>query len=133
MAGNIINCVVESTVTKGLVARINGIGTNIKLPLALTATDGTTASAHNNVGIFLASGVSGDVVPVQVDGVCDIAIAGASITIGALVTTGAAGKLAAGASGDRCIGRVIRGKGSTGATADGAECSILLCGNLGIA
>ena len=133
MAGNVVNCIVASTVTKGRGARLNGAGTG-GLPLALLASDGTTATAHNNVGIFLADGVSGDVVPVATVGEhIDYAIAGASITIGALATTGAAGKVAAGASGDRCFLRVVRGKSSAGATADGAQCAVQVVGPIDLA
>lgn len=132
MAGNVINCIVASTVTKGYAARVNGAGTG-GLPLALLASDGTTATGHDNIGVFLTDGVAGDVVPVQIDGVCDYAIASASITIGKLATTNAAGKVTAAASGDRAFLRVVRGKSSAGATANGAECSVHICGPLDVA
>ena len=129
---SIINCVIASTVTKGRCARLNSAGTG-GLPLALVASDGTTATGHYNVGIFLASGVSGDIVPVQVAGVCEIATAGAAIAIGKLATTDASGKVVACASGDRGFLRVIGGKSSAGATADGAECRVVICGPLDVA
>ncbi len=48
------------------------------------------------------------------------------MTLGALVTTSAAGKVVAAASGDRAIGRVISGKDGDASTADGEECIVLL-------
>jgi hypothetical protein len=122
---SIINCRLQSTVSRGYIARINGAHTD-GVPLALTASDGTLASGHANVGVFLEDGVSGDMVPVQVAGVCDYVIAGASITIGALATTSAAGKAVAASAGTRACLRILQGWSANGATADGAACRALI-------
>ncbi len=119
--GDTINCRLQSTVTRGYIARINGAHTD-GVPLALLASDGTLATGHSNVGIFLADGVSGDMVAVQVDGVCDYVIAGAPVTIGGLATTDASGKAIAATAGTRACLRILQGWSANGATADGAAC-----------
>ena len=76
----------------------------------------------------IAAGPVGEhsVATLQIDGVCDFAIAGGVIAPGTLCTTSAAGKVVAAASGDRAFLRMLSGKSSTGATADGAECRVLI-------
>lgn len=125
------NFVASGTITAGQVVKI--ISFSGGLPQVAAADDGTTATADANVGIALESATDGQVLAVQIDGVCDFATAGAVIPAGSLVTTNASGKLAAAASGDRAFARLIAGKSSTGATADGALCSILIHGPIDIA
>jgi hypothetical protein len=129
--GNNPNFVASGTITAGQVVKIVGFSNG--LAQVAVADDGATASADANIGIALESVTDGQVLAVQVDGVCDFATAGAVIAAGSLVTTNASGKLAAAASGDRAFGRLIAGKSSTGATADGALCSILIHGPIDIA
>ena len=125
-----ISCILTATVTRGRVVRINSASGGI--PVATQSTDGTTATGHANIGVALTSGVAGQIIDVQVAGLCSFATASASITLGALVTTDANGKIAAAASGDRFIGRLISGKDGDASTADGEECIVLLgfCGDL---
>lgn len=119
-----ISCKLTAAVTRGRFVRINSASGGV--PVATQSTDGSTATAHANVGIALTSGVSGDIIDVQIAGLCSCATAGASLTLGALVTTDANGKVVAAASGDRAIGRIISGKDSDASTADGEDCNVLL-------
>ncbi len=119
-----ISCRLTAAVTRGRFVRINGASGGI--PVATQSNDGSTATGHANVGIALTTGVSGDIIDVQIAGLCSFATAGAALTLGALVTTSGAGKVVAAASGDRAIGRVISGKDSDASTADGEECIVLL-------
>lgn len=133
--GDVISVVLNATATMGYCGRLSGVAAygNGNLPLAIMGTDGTTATAHNNCGIFLQDGVSGDCVELQISGTCEIAIAGAAITIGALATTGAGGKVTAAASGDRAFLRVVRATSAAGTTADTAKCTVILTGPIGLA
>lgn len=119
-----ISCKLTAAVTRGRFVRINGA--NGGIPVATQSTDGSVATGHANVGIALTSGVAGDIIDVQIDGLCSFATAGASLTLGALVTTDANGKVVAAASGDRAIGRIISGKDGDASTADGEECIVHL-------
>lgn len=119
-----ISCKLTAGVTRGRFVRINGA--NGGIPVATQSTDGTTATAHANVGVALTTGVAGDIIDVQIAGLCSFATAAASLTLGALVTTDANGKVVAAASGDRAFARIISGKDGDASTADGEECIVLL-------
>jgi hypothetical protein len=123
MKGNVTSVVLSGAGPKGHCGRLNGSYSDT-LPVALIGSDGTTATAHRNMGIFMESYDSGDLGSLQIDGVCEFAVAGGVIAPGVLCTTSAAGKVVEAASGDRAFMRMIGGKSSTGATADGAHCTV---------
>lgn len=106
------------TVTRGRVVKADGLSGGIAA--AAQASAGTDAV----LGVALSSGVAGDIVDVQLLGVCPFATASGVLTPGAFVTADAAGKLAAAVSGDRILGVVLSGSTATGATADDATAEI---------
>jgi len=108
------------TVTRGLVCKADGLSGGI------AAAAQATSGGDNLLGIALTSGVAGDIIDVQLLGVCPFAIASGVLTPGVFVTADAAGKLAAAASGDRILGIVLSGATSTGATADGVVSEVNL-------
>ena len=108
------------TVTRGRAVKADGLSGGI------AAAAQASSSADSLLGVALTSGVAGDVIDVQLLGVCPFAIASGVLTPGAFVTADANGKLVAAASGDRIIGVVLSGSTSTGATADGATCELNL-------
>jgi hypothetical protein len=108
------------TVTRGLVCKADGLSGGI------AAAAQATSGGDNILGIALTSGVAGDIIDVQLLGVCPFAIASGVLTPGVFVTADAAGKLAAAASGDRILGIVLSGATSTGATADGVVSEVNL-------
>lgn len=119
-----ISCILTAAVTRGRFVRINSASGG--LPVATQSTDGTLVTGHHNVGIALTSGVSGDIIDVQVAGLCHVATASGSLTLGTLVTTDANGKIKAAASGDVARGILIAGKDSDASTADTEDCVVLL-------
>jgi hypothetical protein len=123
-APNIITGYASGAITAGCWVRIAGAEGG--LPQVIQSTDGTTATAHNNCGIALDTVADNALVSVQIGDLCHVATAAASITLGAMVTCDANGKTKVAASGDRAIGRLIKGNASTGATADTAPCTILI-------
>lgn len=106
------------TVTRGRIVKADGLSGGIAA--AAQASAGTDAV----LGVALSSGVAGDIVDVQLLGVCPFATASGVLTPGAFVTSDAAGKLAAAVSGDRILGVVLSGSTATGATADDATAEI---------
>ena len=127
MAGNTMSSYQSDVATRGYCGKLTGIyNSTTSLPISALSDDGTTASADANVGIYVRDYDAGDVATLQIDGVCDFAIAGGVIAPGTLCTTSAAGKVVAGASGDRAFLKMLSGKSSSGATADGAECRVLI-------
>lgn len=127
MAGNTLNAYQSDAATRGYCGKLAGTyNSTAVLPVSTLSDDGTTASADANVGIYVRDYDAGDVATLQIDGVCDFAIAGGVIAPGTLCTTSAAGKVVAAASGDRAFLRMLSGKSSSGATADGAECRVLI-------
>lgn len=106
------------TVTRGRIVKADGLSGGIAA--AAQASAGTDAV----LGVALSSGVAGDIVDVQLLGVCPFAIASGVLTPGAFVTADAAGKLAAAVSGDRILGVVLSGSTATGATADDATAEV---------
>ena len=106
------------TVTRGRVVKANGLSGGIAA--AAQASAGTDAV----LGVALSSGVAGDIIDVQLLGVCPFATASGVLTPGDFVTADAAGKLAAAVSGDRILGVVLSGSTATGATADDATAEI---------
>lgn len=106
------------TVTRGRIVKADGLSGGIAA--AAQASAGTDAV----LGVALSSGVAGDIVDVQLLGVCPFATASGVLTPGAFVTADAAGKLAAAVSGDRILGVVLSGSTATGATADDATAEI---------
>lgn len=125
--GNTLNAYQSDNATRGYCGKLAGTyNSTAILPVSTLSDDGTTASADANVGIYVRDYDAGDVATLQIDGVCDFAIAGGVIAPGTLCTTSAAGKVVAAASGDRAFLRMLSGKSSSGATADGAECRVLI-------
>lgn len=108
------------TVTRGRVVKADGLSGGI------AAAAQATGAGEYLLGVALSSGVAGDIVDVQLLGVCPFAIAAGAIDPGRFVTSDANGKLVAAASGDRILGVVLSGSTSTGATADGATAEINL-------
>ena len=108
------------TVTRGRVVKADGLSGGI------AAAAQATGAGEYLLGVALSSGVAGDIVDVQLLGVCPFAIASGAIDPGRFVTSDANGKLVAAASGDRILGVVLSGSTSTGATADGATAEINL-------
>lgn len=106
------------TVTRGRIVKADGLSGGIAA--AAQASAGTDAV----LGVALSSGVAGDIVDVQLLGVCPFATASGVLTPGAFVTADANGKLAAAVSGDRILGVVLSGSTATGATADDATCEL---------
>ncbi len=106
------------TVTRGRVVKANGLSGGIAA--AAQASAGTDAV----LGVALSSGVAGDIIDVQLLGVCPFATASGVLTPGDFVTSDATGKLAAAVSGDRILGVVLSGSTATGATADDATAEI---------
>ena len=106
------------TVTRGRVVKADGLSGGI------AAAAQATGAGEYLLGVALSSGVAGDIVDVQLLGVCPFAIAAGAIDPGKFVTSDASGKLVAAASGDRILGVVLSGSTSTGATADGATAEI---------
>jgi hypothetical protein len=106
------------TVTRGRIVKADGLSGGIAA--AAQASAGTDAV----LGVALSSGVAGDIIDVQLLGVCPFATASGVLTPGAFVTADAAGKLAAAVSGDRILGVVLSGSTATGATADDATAEI---------
>lgn len=106
------------TVTRGRIVKADGLSGGIAA--AAQASAGTDAV----LGVALSSGVAGDIVDVQLLGVCPFATASGVLTPGAFVTADAAGKLAAAVSGDRILGVVLSGSTATGATADDATAEV---------
>lgn len=121
---NIITGYASGAITAGCWVRINGAEGG--LPQVIQSTDGTTATAHKNRGIALETVADNALVSVQIDGLCHVATAAASITLGSFVTCDANGKTKVAASGDRVCGQLIKGNSSAGATADTAPCTILI-------
>jgi hypothetical protein len=118
--GSIKSYRLTGTVTRGQVVQANGLSGGI------AAAAAATSGGEYLVGIALTSGVAGDIIDVQLLGVCPFAIASGVLTPGVFVTADAAGKLAAAASGDRILGIVLSGATSTGATADGVVSEVNL-------
>ena len=108
------------TVTRGRVVKADGLSGGI------AAAAQATGAGEYLLGVALSSGVAGDIIDVQLLGVCPFAIASGAIDPGKFVTADADGKLVAAASGDRILGVVLSGSTSTGATADGATAEINL-------
>lgn len=106
------------TVTRGRIVKADGLSAGI------AAAAQATGAGEYLLGVALSSGVAGDIVDVQLLGVCPFAIASGAIDPGKFVTSDASGKLVAAASGDRILGVVLSGSTSTGATADGATAEI---------
>jgi hypothetical protein len=106
------------TVTRGRIVKADGLSGGI------AAAAQATGAGEYLLGVALTSGVAGDVIDVQLLGVCAFAIASGAIDPGRFVTSDASGKLVAAASGDRIIGVVLSGSTSTGATADGATAEL---------
>jgi len=106
------------SVTRGRVVKADGLSGGI------AAAAQATGAGEYLLGVALTSGVAGDVIDVQLLGVCPFAIASGVIDPGKFVTADASGKLVAAASGDRIIGVVLSGSTSTGATADGATAEL---------
>jgi len=129
--GNNPSFLASASVSAGLSVKITGISGG--LTQVAQSDDGTTATADANIGTALESAAAGELVTVQVDGVVDFAIAGGVIAPGSRVTVNASGQYVAAVSGDRSVGSLLGGKSSTGATAAGAQCTILLNGPLDIA
>jgi len=120
----VVSCILTAAVTRGRFVRINSASGG--LPVATQSTDGTLATGHHNVGVALTSGVSGDIIDVQIAGLCHVVTAGASLTLGQLITPNATGKAKAAASGDVARGILISGKDSDASTADTEDCVVLL-------
>ena len=118
--GSIKSYRLTGTVTRGQVVKADGLSGGI------AAAAQATSGGDNLLGIALTSGVAGDIIDVQLLGVCPFAIASGVLTPGVFVTADAAGKLAAAASGDRILGIVLSGATSTGATADGVVSEVNL-------
>ena len=74
-----ISCKLTAAVTRGRFVRINGA--NGGIPVATQSTNGTTATGHANVGVALTTGVSGDIIDVQIAGLCSFATAAAALTL----------------------------------------------------
>jgi hypothetical protein len=129
--GNNPSFLAASSVSAGLSVKITGISGG--LTQVAQSDDGTTATGDANIGTALESVSAGELVAVQVDGLVEFAIAGGVIPPGSRVTCNASGEYVAAASGDRSVGILIGGKSSTGATAAGAQCTILLNGPLDVA
>jgi hypothetical protein len=120
----VVSCILTATVTRGRFVRINSASGG--LPVATQSTDGTLVTGHHNVGVALTSGVSGDIIDVQIAGLCHVVTASGSLTLGVLVTTDASGKAKAAAAGDVARGILISGKDSDASTADTEDCVVLL-------
>jgi len=101
------------TVTRGRLVKADGLSGGI------AAAAQATGAGEYLLGVALTSGVAGDIIDVQLLGVCPFAIASGVLTPGIFVTADANGKLVAAASGDRIVGVVLSGATDTGATADG--------------
>lgn len=123
--GNVITAKLTAAVTRGRIVRTSGAFSG-GIPVVVQATDPLTATGHNNIGVALSSGVAGDLIDVQIDGVCSFATAAGALTPGALVTTEAAGKVAAAIAGDTAIGRFLSGKDGDGSSNNNEECIIHL-------
>jgi hypothetical protein len=106
------------SVTRGRVVKADGLSGGI------AAAGQVSSSADPLLGVALTSGNAGDIIDVQLLGVCAFAVAAGVLTPGAFVTSDANGKIVAAASGDRIIGVVLSGSTSTGATADGATAEL---------
>lgn len=106
------------TVTRGRIVKADGLSGGI------AAAAQATGAGEYLLGVALSSGVAGDIIDVQLLGVCPFAIASGVLTPGVFVTADANGKLVGAASGDRILGVVLSGSTATGATADDATAEI---------
>jgi len=78
-----------------------------------------TSGTDNIIGIAVQNGQGGDMVDIQIGGLCINARIGGSIPLGSLVTSGSDGRLVQAQSGDRAIGVLIGSSDIDGdATAD---------------
>lgn len=108
------------TVTRGRIVKADGLSGGI------AAAAQATGGGEYLLGVALTSGVAGDIIDVQLLGVCPFATASGAIDPGKFVTADANGKLVAAASGDRILGVVLSGSTATGATADGVTAELNL-------
>lgn len=80
-----------------------------------------TSGTDNIIGIAVQNGQGGDMVDIQIGGLCINADIGGSIPLGSLVTSGSDGRLVQAQPGDRVIGVLIGSSDTYGdATADSA-------------
>jgi len=123
--GNVISAKLTATVTRGRIVRFDGTFSG-GIPVVVQATDPSAATGHNNAAVALTSGVAGDIIDIQLDGLCSFGIAAGALTPGRLVTTDGAGKFAHAVAGDVAIGRFISGKDSDGSSNNNEECIVVL-------
>jgi hypothetical protein len=123
--GNVISAKLTASVTRGRIVRFDGSFSG-GIPVVVQATDATAATGHNNAAVALTSGVAGDIIDIQLDGLCSFGIAAGALTPGRLVTTDGAGKFAHAVAGDVAIGRFISGKDSDGSSNNNEECIVVL-------
>jgi hypothetical protein len=123
--GNILSVKLTASVTRGRIVRFDGTFSG-GIPVVVQATDPAAATGHYNGPVALTSGVAGDIIDVQLDGLCSFGTAAGALTPGRLVTTDGAGKFAHAVAGDVAIGRFISGKDSDGSSNNNEECIVIL-------
>lgn len=121
---SLVSCLASGAIVQGTFVYQTAMSAG--QPTVATATDGTTGTAQKIIGMAIEGAADGAQVTVQLFGLFEFARASASVAAGAFITSTGSGEFKVAASGDNALGRLLFGKGASGATADNAEAVVLL-------